>query len=387
MGSGGGGTVARRMPGGDGVEHPTTSGFEILEERIRDAHNPEGNPHQPQIPNQYISASKLVKNSAADIASSMLDEIDPDHEDEFPSEYTFLGKTLEEASYEDFDHGEVRLTHPVGDTGWIIAGHCDMIEHVAGEIYVGEHKFHGTVTDRKAEDAKRQGSIYLSMAWSMAKRNGGSATFPQAAYAQDGEAFHWPMGARPAGVLVTVVQPRPPFFYMRRHMDVDACEEVLDFYEAKAKVIVKAVENEDPTIARDEWDDVEPGVFEFNQDYGTPEDIETVRELIDEKEHIKREIDQLEDQKEGLSQQIKSFHDKLDEKSIDLGDGRKSVLIQNPGRKRAKVPVEHLVEVGFDGKAKVPPSEAEDLGLEEYVSRGSPYSYTQTYGSKEEGAE
>jgi hypothetical protein len=340
------------------------------------------------LPNQYLSASQLVGNGAVDYSSAILNEVDENvPEDDFPKGLTFLGKRLEEATYnwelENWGEFEVTYNLTVNDETWSIEGHPDMacIENVNGQRYVvfGEHKFHGVVTDKKRVKAKNQGGFYIAMAYKrvLEKRetvpedewNEHSATFPLADYEKDrnpdGDPFDWPLDAEPAGNLVTIVHPRPferPFEYPSVVIDTrEKVQEILDWYETKARQVIKTVQEKDYSHALN-WDSGPGASSALNQD-PVSGNVDELQDLVDQRNQVKDEMDDLEEEEDKLKRKIKATLHELDEDEIELPDGSVVKRIESKTGRQVKMSVD----------------EAEEMGLDEYVQDSRPYDYVRVY--------
>lgn len=292
--------------------------------KVLSRYKPEGNVHLPMLDNRYISCSQLVSRTAEEMARLILIEagvITDEELEDVSSYWSYKGNALGDRALEDVEAKEIHFEVPIGQNGWRLSGNCDGIEADQSGVVVYEHKAYGFPTRKKVEGAKRQAMLYLAMGWwnhhhrkfqfnidgdgwsvhpvdevGAEKHSAnrvyenkevfnhlrqeweahgekpvgappGSTWFYPAAYVNDGpHHFEWPETALPAGVLVCVAPNYPEGEVHDWSVDHEDCEEVLSFYLAKAKVIIKAVEAGDPLIARDQWDRKDPGAAEFARD-------------------------------------------------------------------------------------------------------------------------
>lgn len=279
---------------------------------VRNRYEPPGNYHAKGF---FISISSLTKKSAREYAQKLLDWKNGDeHPDTVPKYFAFIGNTLGDEAFADYPHKEIQAVIPINDK-WYAVGHCDalgvevVIEEVATHsdnldepfvnryryVIVGEHKFHGENTDENTEAAKRQGHMYLAMFYEMflsaqPDRNNptvavafniapytyvmpdGSRGFDpetmlplEGAVPAKGTPFVWEPDMRPGGVVVGIAEAKPPGNVFMHEVDENVCKQYLDFYTAKARVVIECFESGDLKAA-EEWD-FEHGILEFARSF------------------------------------------------------------------------------------------------------------------------
>lgn len=288
-------------------------------DKVLAQYEPAGNVHTPMMDNHYISCSQLVSRTAEEMATLILREaglIDGEMDD-VPSYWSYKGNALGDRALEDVAHKEINFRVPIASTNWTLSGNCDGVEDIDGHVFVYEHKAYGHPTAKKIEVAKRQGILYLAMAWwNHIHRNGNAdgidsagdmptpkadTIFSPAAYAEGETAFTWPKESVPGGVLVCVAPNFPPAQIHEYDVSPEECEEVLAYYIAKAKAIINAVQSGDPALARDTWDRKDPGSMEF------------VRDLEDFNEPIPDDFDALAGTYAKLNAEVKEKQGELDD--------------------------------------------------------------------------
>lgn len=335
-----------------------------IEEELFAQYQPQSDHHKP---GEYVSASALVSKTAVEIADNMIQERVPGYEDDFDPYYSFKGETLAEEAFRPMDYEEIQAWHPIPETeGWIIRGHADGVRIKEDHVYVGEHKAHTNPTEEKREKAKRQGTLYLAMMTKAAaeffeKEDSETLVFDSAPWVSDEEypPFPWKGGYGIGGVVVAVAPPKPPPIVETYPLFMDELEEVLTFYTAKAKHIVRAVEQDDLDPALD-WDTSKAGLMEFTDaDPLDPDDKEALLEVLEERQEVHQRIQELEGKKAELSNKIEAFMEDKEEDKIKLEEEGYSVS-----------------RVRRDGQTKIDRDALKEEGLyEKFTEKGDPYTY------------
>lgn len=289
--------------------NPRVLALQRAAELVRNRYEPAGNYHAKGF---YISISSIVKKSAREYAQKLLDwKRGDEHPDTVPKYYAFIGNTLGDEAFADYPHKEVQAVVPI-DGKWFLVGHCDALkvesvhptelavvipEGATSQRYVivGEHKFHGENTDENTESAKRQGHLYLAMFYRMfldaqpdpshptesiayniapytyVMPDGSRGFDPETmlplpgAMPSKGTTFVWEPDMRPGGVVVAIAEAKPPGNIYPHEVDEAICQQYLDFYMAKAKVVISCFESGDLKAA-EEWD-FEHGILEFARSF------------------------------------------------------------------------------------------------------------------------
>jgi hypothetical protein len=367
-------------------------------QKIRSRYHPEGHPHPV---GSYVSGSQLVKKSAEELASEMIDKIEGE-EDDVPAYYTFRGDSLGDAALQDMPHGECRLRYelPEIDTGniadnwdpeevdlgasqalntslWRIQGHPDGVDIINGWVFVDEHKSHGMPTDNQIEAARRQGLLYLAMMFNAAEANGGRITFENAEWApEDKRTLAIDLDEHKPGGVVTAVAPTyPPPIVEPEQVTRDELDDLLNYYEDKAIAIVKSVLKKDPTADARMWDNIHD---EFdNRIAESPEDEEDLKKLIGEYEKAHEKQKEWDERKKELKSELMRLHDISGEKRIGVedDDGKfKSTLVERDGGRKVSVSdVEEAVERGLISEG----------AADELIGEKSGYRYVLTKASTE----
>jgi len=307
------------------------------ERLVRERYSPDGNYHPKGF---YISVSSLVKKSAKEYAQKLLEwKARREQPDDVPKFYSFLGNTLSEEAFADYPHHEVQVVYPI-DEKWTLVGHADAarVENVPDQgrcVILGEHKFHGENTDGNTEAAKRQGHLYLSLMWTMFKTNqpsdgtGAAMQFNVAPYAYimpDGSPgfdketmtilegailkgnnspFLWEPDIVPGGVVVGIAEARPPGNTFTSIADEAICQQYLDFYIKKAKIVIACFDS-DSLKPAEEWD-INEGLLEFARSFETMrEGTIALAEIVPQFFNAKTLEDQWGEQKSRIAKEIQA---------------------------------------------------------------------------------
>lgn len=285
------------------VLDPPEAALEALRQRVLARYTPVGNKHTPELEDHYVSVSKLVGETAENYAAYIL-ALSPDDGERY---YSYKGNTLADQALVDSDAHELRFEIALGIDGWRMTGHCDGMDATPHGVAIHEHKAFATPTARKRELARRQGALYLAMAWELYSKSG-VKTFKSAAYKEKVSTFTWPEGALPLGVIVSVAPEKPPASSEGYLYNASQLEELLAFYMAKAKHIVTAVQANDLKYAK-AWDDSPAGIQEQRLEFGrTPiPDDQKIVELLKKYRELTAIDSDCYKQKEDLKPEIKAW--------------------------------------------------------------------------------
>lgn len=383
-------------------------GFQFIESKLREAHQPPGHYHPSMLEEKYISLSKLTSMSAIDLAGLILDN---PKDDDYNTYYTWLGDTLAEGSYEQLmqaktrkqhmdlferhAYPEIRVERPIADTGWKWRGHADggvlhLDEEEGGEVRVFtlEHKWRSALSTTDIKTALNQGGVYLSTAMDMLRRSDGEVVLEPAPWEESEHAKEMVLkdGWLPGGVhgcFITAGASEP--IYRRQYIDTwEKVDEVLDFYETKALCVIESVEqgSYEPALAWDQkaglWENLERGPKVTSQ--------EEVDALLDEYDEVKNRIGELETRQETIKKQLEEYLLMEPEEEIVLPDDHrfsKVQIVRSKGRRYVNATVGDLMKEGIDAedfsledlRVKMKVGEAKRWGLENYMGRGKPSSY------------
>lgn len=242
-----------------------------------------GNTHPSMLQTRTISASRLVKVTARDLAKEIL----TDDQTMKPEDVHWAtnGNALAAMNLRQVPCQEPELRVLITGSGWTLTGHADGVAFHNQDGYPWhfsampseqdkEGPWFGTVYENKAplfdyddadiEKAYRQGLLYLSMLMHQPRRVG-IASWLRKTERDDEFGWDLPAAREPGQVVVCVTPYDSPKHEHAFPVTRDACEKHLSRYLVKALAVIKAVEADDPEVAAKEWDDKkDAGLGEFD---------------------------------------------------------------------------------------------------------------------------
>lgn len=249
---------------------------------VRDV-NQKTNAHPSMLRTRTISASRLVKATAAELAAEILRDdqtVDPKQVHWGSNGNALAAMNLANVACQE---PSLRLSLGVGSpVSWMLMGHADGLAYhdANGTEYrwndpIGDatgYPWWATVYENKAplhdyddhqvDKAYRQGLLYLAMA--MHQMND---EMTSAAWLDERRVWCQPSLRHPGQVIVCLTPYDSPKRELTFPVTREACDAHLDRYVEKARAVIQAIEADDAEVARKLWDDVKgKGLEEFAEE-------------------------------------------------------------------------------------------------------------------------
>ncbi len=241
------------------------------------------NTHPSMLRTRTISASRLIKATARELAKEIL--LDDQTQDPEDAHWATNGNALAAMNLVGVECQEPSLRFPLpaqgpGTIPWMLTGHADGLAYhdAAGKEYhwsdplgpAAGAKWWGTVYENKAplhdyddyqvDKAYRQGLLYLAMAM-----HGINDEMSAAAWLNEARVWIQPTLRFPGQVVVCLTPYDSPKREVAFPVTREACDAHFDRYVEKAVAVIQAVEADDVEVAGVLWDDVkDKGLDEFD---------------------------------------------------------------------------------------------------------------------------